>query len=69
MTYNESSRIAIYTWRQNNIEKYREQQKFYQRERYKTDYENTRQEQKKRVYRWNKQTKILLDMLNNLYPL
>ena len=69
MTYNESSRIAIYTWRQNNIEKYREQQKLYQRERYKTDYDNTRQEQKKRVYRWNKQTKILLDMLNNLYPL
>ena len=69
MTYNESSKIAIYTWRANNIEKYREQQKLYQRERYKTDYENSRQEQKKRVYRWNKQTKIMLDMLNNLYPL
>lgn len=69
MTYNEASRLATMKWRANNIEKYRETQKLYQQKRYRSDYESTRQEQKQRVYRWNKQSKTLLDMLNNFFPL
>jgi hypothetical protein len=69
MAYNEKARLSIMRWRANNVDKYREMQKLYQRERYRDDYESTRKVQKQKMYMWKKQTQIMLNMLNNLVPI
>lgn len=69
MTYNEKIKCSIMKWREMNADKYKESQKLYQQKIYKENYTNKRQEQKKTAYQWKRQTLILLNILNNLYPL
>ncbi len=69
MTYNEKIKLSIMKWRELNADKYKESQKLYQQKIYKENYTNKRQEQKKTAYQWKRQTLILLNILNNLYPL
>jgi hypothetical protein len=69
MTYNEKIKSSIMKWRELNADKYKESQKLYQQKIYKENYTNKRQEQKKTAYQWKRQTLILLNILNNLYPL
>jgi len=69
MTYNEKMKSSIMKWREANPDKYREAQKLYQQKIYKENYTNKRQEQKRVAYQWKRQTLILLNILNNLYPL
>lgn len=66
MTYNKE---ATMRWRASHKEQYNEQMKTYQKEHYKERYETHVKEHKKQYYKWKKQTQILLDMLNNLFPL
>ncbi len=68
MTYNEKMKCSIMKWREANPDKYRESQKQYQQKIYKENYVTKRQEQKKRSYQWKRQTTVLLNLLNNLYP-
>ena len=69
MTYKEKIKLSIMKWRELNADKYKESQKLYQQKIYKENYTNKRQEQKKTAYQWKRQTLILLNILNNLYPL
>lgn len=71
MTYNEKMKTSIMKWREANLDKYREAQKLYQQKIYKENYTNKRQEQKRMAYLWSykRQALIMLNMLNNLYPL
>lgn len=69
MTYNEKTKCSIMKWRELNADKYKESQKLYQQKIYKENYTNKRQEQKKVAYQWKRQSLIMLNILNNLYPL
>ncbi len=66
MTYNKEASMR---WRSAHREQYNEQMKTYQRIHYKDRYETHVKENKKLYYIWKKQSKVLLDMLNNLFPL
>lgn len=59
----------VYEWRANNLDRYNELQRLYQRKIYKENYDNVRQEQKKKYYQWKKQIQSMLNLLNNLVPL
>lgn len=71
MTYNDKMKSSIMKWREANLDKYRETQKLYQQMIYKDNYTNKRKEQKRLAYQWSykRQALIMLNILNNLYPL
>ncbi len=58
-----------YKWRRENIDRYREQQKLYQRKTYQEYYDNVRREQKKIYYQYKKTIKGMMTMMDNLVPL
>ena len=59
----------VLEWRANNLERYNQFQKEYQRKIYKETYMNVRQEQKKKYYQMKKQVGLFLNLMNNLVPL
>lgn len=64
--YNENKKISIMKWRENNLDKYREGQRIYQLEYYKTHGYN--KEHKHRYYVWKKVCNDFLNILRNLTP-
>ena len=64
--YNETKKISIMKWRENNLDKYREGQRIYQLEYYKQKGYN--KEHKKQYYLWKKTYRSFLDLLCNLTP-
>lgn len=64
--YNETKKISIMKWRENNLDKYREGQRIYQLEYYKKKGYN--KEHKQRYYLWKKTYRSFLDLLCNLTP-
>ncbi len=58
--YNKDS---VYLWRLNNLDKYREQQKNYQRTIYKDNYDNVRKIQKQKYYVLKCELRRFLNML------
>ena len=64
--YNETKKISIMKWRENNLDKYIEGQRIYQLGYYKEKGYN--KEHKKQYYLWKKTCRSFLDLLCNLTP-
>ena len=59
----EKTKESIMLWRANNLDKYREQQRLYQRNYYKNNYEKVRKVQKQKTYIIKKEMKRFLNIL------
>lgn len=60
-TYNQERKCSIYTWRESNMDKYRIQQRKYQKDQYsRIGYTDKVKERKRMNYLWNKEVKRLM---------
>tara|TARA_R110000796_G_scaffold55005_2_gene128453 strand:+ start:573 stop:779 length:207 start_codon:yes stop_codon:yes gene_type:complete len=59
----EKTKESIMLWRANNLDKYREQQRLYQRNYYKNNYEKVRKVQKQKTYILKKELRRFLNIL------